>query len=409
MLTPLLWTLLATAPVRQDHHEVDQDDHVHDHDAGAQDDHLHDPEHDHPLEVDPAHDPAFGGVVDLFATSRDRSEGSDDLDLTLRSFELTAGTWVAPDTWSWAVLHADEEEVVLEEAAVELVEPYEGSTLHAGRFYVDFGRQMQLHLHELPFPERPAVLREYLGEELAGTGLQLDQRLGEDLVFSLGLFDSLLDPHEHGEGHEHDEEESAVATGTGSDSLDLTLRLRGAVHDVGPGDLDWGVSLREAPDVTFELESNGFERTDLSNRVVGIDVSWASDGWTLGAEVLRFSGDIGAEVDDGGTPNLSDDDTLLVLDDDVTGYYAWIERALDEQDALGLLVSGFEHPEAGRPEDTELTLYYTRQLSRASRLRFAVSNLDTDEGGDETSFLVQFTNFFGAHVHRKSGHPRHGS
>ena len=38
-------------------------------------------------------------------------------------------------------------------------------------------------------------------------------------------------------------------------------------------------------------------------------------------------------------------------------------------------------------------------MSEFARLRFAVSQLDSDEDGDTTRFLVQLTNFVGPHSH----------
>lgn len=63
------------------------------------------------------------------------------------------------------------------------------------------------------------------------------------------------------------------------------------------------------------------------------------------------------------------------------------------------------------PEDDELTIYYTRRLSSSSRLRFAVTQYDREEGSDETAFLIQFTNYIGTHAHAghdPSGHVGHG-
>lgn len=344
--------------------------------------------------------PAIGGVIDALAGYTDDDEGEDGLDATLRSLELTANAWIDPDAWAYAVLVADEEEIELEEAAVHYVGFEGNSTLRTGRFFVDFGKQMQAHVHDLAYPERPAVLREYLGEELAGTGAQLDHWLPAGdagaVRFSVGVFDSLLETHGHAEEEEEAGAEAVVPDRSDLDELNLTARVTG-FHDVGEsGVFQWGLSAREVPEFAFEVDG-GAERSGLSSSVLGLDLTYGTTddsglaGWTFGGEALLLGGDIGAEVDDGGT--------LEVFDDDVFGSYVWVDRAFGRRDSVGLLYSAFEHPEPGKPEDGELTLYYTRNLSEFSRLRFAVTQLDSDEGGDSTALLVQFTNYFGPHSH----------
>lgn len=360
-------------------------------------------------ELNPAFGVVFDGIVDWLELDDDDA-GDEGLDATLRSLELTTNAWIDPDAWGYAVIVADEEEVELEEAAVHYVGFPGNSTLRAGRFFVDFGKQMQAHVHDLAYPERPAVLREYLGEELAGTGIELDHWLatGDEsaLRFSVGLFDSLLEAHAHGE--EGEEEEGGEQLGPERPDLDevnFTARVTGFA-DVGEsGVFQWGLSLRNVPEFTFELDSSGFEEDGNSSNVFGLDLTYGITddtglkGWTFGGEALLFDGDIGAEVDDAGTPADDSDDTLVVLDGDVFGYYAWIDRQFGRTNSAGVLYSAFEHPEEEKPEDSELTLYYTRNLSEFGRLRFAVTQYDSDEGGDATRLLVQYTNFMGAHAH----------
>ena len=143
--------------------------------------------------------PAFGFVFDLVGDYVDRSGGSDDdgFDLELRIGEMTVASWVDPRLWAYGVVVYAEEEVALEEGALQYV-GWEDShaTLRAGRFFVDFGKQMQAHVHDLRTLERPAVLRTYLGDELGGDGAQLDHwfAAGDETVVrsSLGVFASLV-------------------------------------------------------------------------------------------------------------------------------------------------------------------------------------------------------------------------
>jgi len=357
--------------------------------------------------------PAIGGVIDAILDYADIDDSDEEgFDLTLRSLELTTNAWIDPNAWVYAVVVADEEEIELEEAAVHYIGFEGNTTLRSGRFFIDFGKQMQGHVHDLAYPDRPAALRAYLGGELAGTGVQVDHWFATGdasaVRFSLGVFDSLLDAHDHGHDRDDEEEhggEAHIPDRSELDELNLTARVTG-FSDVGEsGVFQWGLSLREVPEFTYELDSSGFELAGQSNSVLGADLTYGITGesgltgWTFGVEALLFDGDIGAEVDDEGTPGDESDDTLEVFDDDAVGYYGWIDRAFDQRNSFGLLYSAFEHPEPSKPEDSELTLYYSRSLSEYARLRFAVTQVDRDEGGDSTTFLVQYTNFFGPHSH----------
>ena len=343
----------------------------------------------------------------------DDADETDGLDFRLRAFELLSNAWIDPNAWAYAVIRGDEEEIEVEEAAVHYVGFEGNTTLRAGRFFVDFGKQMQAHVDELAYPNRPGVLREYLGEELAGTGVQFDHWWASSdtsaVRASFGIFDSLA-AHDHGEGHEeehgededHHEAEIHMPGRSDFGDLNLTLRLTG-FHDVGDsGVFQWGLSAREVPEFAFEYmdEDSGdeFEAEGMANTVLGADLTYGITDetgvakWTFGAEALMFTGDIGAEFHE-------DDGELEVLDDDVSGYYVWAEHGLDMDNAFGVLLSTYEHPEEDAPEDTELTLYYTHQLSEFSRLRFALTQVDSHTGDDETALMVQFTNFIGTHAH----------
>ncbi|MFT5288749.1 MAG: hypothetical protein ACI82F_000806 [Planctomycetota bacterium] len=358
--------------------------------------------------------PALGGVIDSLLTFREaKGAGEDGLDLSLRSFEGTINTWIDPDTWAYGVLVGTEEEGIEVEEAAVTYEGFEGnSTLRAGRFFVDFGKQMQAHVHDLPTFERPAVLRAYLGSELGGSGLQYGNwfAAGESgaVRFSFGLFDSLVAGHSHGEEESEAEAASTVDDYQDLEELSYTARLTG-FHDAGSnGVFQWGLSTRGLPEFAFDADlEDGTELTTdgLSNHVLGLDLTygWSDDtgveSWTIGGEYLRVDGDIGATVDDGGTPVNFADDSLQVLDSDRDGYYLWVDHGFDLNHSVGLLYSTFEHQELGAPEQSEITAYYTRQLTEYSRLRLGVTQTDLDDGDDFTAFTVQFTNFFGSHAH----------
>ena len=104
------------------------------------------------------------------------------------------------------------------------------------------------------------------------------------------------------------------------------------------------------PEFAFELSASGDEADGLQNAVVGLDVTYAHTDetatrtWTTGAEVLLLSGDIGADVDDQGTPGNPADDTILVVDDDVLGFYAFVDRGWTRYQSAGLQVGWAELP-----------------------------------------------------------------
>jgi hypothetical protein len=359
--------------------------------------------------------PAFGGVFDADLSYWDSEMGDQSgFDIRLRSLEGTMNTWIDPNTWAYAVIVATEDEIELEEAAAIYKGIGERSQIRAGRFFVDFGKQMQAHVHEIATFDRPGVLREYLGEELAGTGVQYDNwfPVGDDTAvrFSLAAFDSLVSGHGHGE--EEEEGPAAVVPDRGTiGELSFTGRLTGFTDVSSNGVLQGGLSWRGLPEFAFDADlDDGTElmSSSLSNNVFGADLTygWVSDdtnrSWTLGSEFLIFDGDLAAEVNDGGTPGVFGDDSLDIMSGDRSGYYVWAEHGWQSGGApysLGMLYSAFEHTDDGAAEDRELTLYLTHYLTDFSRIRVGLTHFDRFEGGDETAFMVQFTNFFGSHAH----------
>lgn len=348
--------------------------------------------------------PAIGALLDGFGdyivTDDDEAEG---LDLYLRSFEMTVNGRVDPNWWGYAVIVYADEEVTLEEAAVTYSGFEDNTTLRFGRFFVDFGKQMQAHLHDLPYPDRPGVLAEFLGEELPGIGMQADHwwATGESsaLRASLGLFSQFeLGGHGHGEEDgEPDEPTIGQPERKEASELGLTARMT-QFMDVGKtGVFQWGASARHIGAYSFEDEASGGAIEDLSTTTYGLDATYGFDsddglsGWTFGAEYLVATGELGAEFDAG-------TGAATVLDDTKSGYYVWAEHRADIQNTYGLLLSSFEHLE-DPTDELQLTAYYTRYFSEFARLRFAVSHADIEDAEDSTRFLVQLTTFFGPHAH----------
>jgi hypothetical protein len=342
--------------------------------------------------------PAIGGVIDAFVDYRNPENGETGFDAELRSFEVSLNGRIDPDWWGYAVIVAAEDEFGVEEAAAHYTGLGGNTTLRFGRFFADFGKQMQAHVHDLPYLDRPGVLAEYLGEELAGVGGQADHwwATGDSsaLRASLGVFAEL-------EGGHHDEEggvEAELADRRGLGDLAFTARVT-QFMDVGTsGVFQWGLSARHLADFTFVDVVNALEAAELSNTVAGLDLTLGIDdedglsGWTLGGEYLMALGDVGAEPNGGLT-------ALDVFDDEVAGFYVFGERRFDRSNTLGVLVGSFEHPEPGTPSDSEYSAFYTRSLTEFARVRLQVTQFDSDEDGDETRVALQLTTWFGPHAH----------
>lgn len=351
--------------------------------------------------------PALGGVLDTFLDFEDREAGEDGFDLQLRLLELNVATFVDPDVWIYAVIVSEElEPFVIDEAAVEYI-GFEGhSRLKAGRFFVDFGKQMQMHTEELRTLERPLPLREFLGEELAGTGVQYDTwfAAGEStpVRFSLGAFGQLTPGSEPEDGDPFTLEASARDEKDFGE-LSFTARVTG-MTDVGErGQLQFGASTRVLPDYSFDLAfddgTTAFASTveGLSELVWGADLTYGRTDDTatrtllLGGEVLVADGDLSAAPDVATT-------SFAVNDDRAVGWFAFGDYAWSQFDSAGLQLAHADLRADPTTDRLEAEVYWTHHFAEWRRLR--VGTIWSDTGGEEDwRFYVQFTNFYGSHAH----------
>ena len=342
--------------------------------------------------------PAFSFVVDAIADHVDWSGRSQDgFNLELRTLELAAQAWIDPNAWAYFIAATDGEEFGVEEAAIHYV-GFEGNqTLRAGRFFLDFGRQMQTHVHELRTVERPLVLRAYLGAEVAGDGVQWDdwRPIGDRTVlrWSLGVFASLLpEEEEYFEDPARDVEDRKE----GGD-LNYSARLTGFTELSDSSTFQAGGSARVVPNYGLEFEATGDRETDLSSLVWGLDATygWVDETgqrtWTAGAELLVSTGDVGAENPAPGVVN--------VIDGSATGYFAFLDHGWNRFNSAGFQYSEAELPDAGSTRASEIELYYRHGLSEFHRLRFGVGFADMEAGEDSVRFVVQYTGVLGAHGH----------
>ena len=365
--------------------------------------------------------PAIGLALDASIRHSDEEDGySVGLDLA----EITTQGPLAPNWWGNLVIETNSDEVALTESAIYYTGLGERSALRGGKFFVDFGKQMQQHVHDLAMPNRPAVLREYLGYELAGEGIQFDHwsPLSDETAFrfSVGLFGE-MGAHDHsGEGHgdhgdhddhggeEHGEVEMHIEDYR--DLADLTLTARAtAMTNVGStGVLQVGASLKTIPDFAYEgagEDDTGaeieFEAEGLDQSITGFDITygWANEdgskGWNIGAEFIRAEGALGAEIEDDELATVN----LAVVDGSAQGYFAFVEHDLDGDNEIGVMVSTFEHIEESDVEETETSIYWNHWANEYARIRLAAVHRENDEGEDSQAIVVQLTGYVGAHGH----------
>lgn len=355
-----------------------------------------------------AFNPAFGLVIDGIGDYRNEDrpglDEEDGFDLQLRAAELTVQAWVDPSAWVYAVIVAEEGELELEEGAAKYVGLDSNATIKAGRFFVDFGKTMQTHLHDLRSVERPLAIRTYLGEELAGEGLQFDywMPLTEEVPvrFSLGVFQAL----EIGEEDETADPVLVQADRSNIEDLSFTARATGFGEFGENGLLQLGMSVRSIPDFSLEADDGAggtLAATGLSNTIYGADLTYgwtdssATRSLTFGTEVLAFHGN----AQTGRLDNIATPTAILVEDDTAWGYTGFCEYSPNLNDSYMLQFSRVERPTDSQPVDQELDLIYSRKLTEFQRLRLQLTHADSDLDGDSYRIALQYTLFAGSHAH----------
>lgn len=357
-----------------------------------------------------AFNPAFSFVVDsiLDYVNTHAPDINDGFDASLRSLELGGQAWVDPSAWAYFIASASPETVTVEEAALHYTGLGGNSTIRAGRFFIDFGKQMQTHVHELRTIDRPLVLRTYLGEEVKGDGLQWDDwtSVGDKTVvrWSLGGFTSLL-PETAADFNSNVSAVPSVDQRKNLGDFNFTGRITGFT-DVGDnGILQVGASARFIPKYSLTFEPSGDADTNLRNTVYGVDATygWTDETglkkWTFGGEVLFNTGDSGSSIVDVGGDSNPTNDTIDVLHKTNVGYLAFADYAWSPFNSAGLQFSAAELPNGNNSNATEATAYITHQFSEFHRLRFQASAYNADNNDDSYRLAIQYTAFVGAHGH----------
>ena len=349
----------------------------------------------------------------LSLSNRDDSFESDN-QFTPRSVEVGFAGRVDPLMAYFVVLHANDEEIELEEA-FGLVDEWLPSTfqLKWGRYNVDFGKQSPIHDHDLHYIDKPGVLQEFVGGSMRTSGLELhhDFGIGDSTLFrwSLGIGNG-LDGDAHvingplaGEGHSHDEEHDAEPFGKRHfDNFAITARATALIEIGEESTFQIGASAAWHP------ENRQFEHLkvpggtpdeivvsrDLEKFVGGIDLTykWYSPetgrGLTIGSEFLY------------NRESFLDEETLISSHERSIGVYAWLDYQFGPNWSAGLMGDWFERASDSSKEWTDLGGFVTWRVNEFNRLRFELRYFD-DEILDENYFvgMLQWTVILGSHSH----------
>jgi len=347
--------------------------------------------------------PAFSFVGDFVADYRSGGGEPVGWNMNLRNLEVMAQAWVDPTAWAYFVAASDGEALNVEEGAVHYTGLGGHNTIRAGKFFIDFGKQMQTHVHELRTIERPLALRVLLGEEVKGNGIEWDDWVAAGdstaIRWSIGAFENLL-PETPADFDPTVEPSISILDRKSAGDLNFTARLTG-FSDVGEhGVLQVGTSARVIPSYQATYEPSGDQLNNLSSTVVGADITygWKSDtgvnAFTLGGEYLIDTGDTGFSITNpGGAGTLALDKSTL------GGWFAFADYALDQNNSLGVQYSAVELPDGSSTNANEADIYYTHSFSEFQRIRLDLTRYDED--GQDTSFraAIQYSFIVGAHGH----------
>ncbi len=341
----------------------------------------------------------FGLAVDLRSPISLGGPGrSGEIDGDLRVFDLAVAGTINRDLWAFALIEGTSEDLRLQHGALVYEGLSSSSYLRLGVLPLDFGKQMQARPYALPYPERPGVLRAYLGDQVVGTGVSYGDVFAtgdhSTVRTSLGIFTQTERRQSHVDGSIDSLPGLEVTDGARLHELAMQARLTGLM-DVGPeGVFQWGFSAHSVPDFSVALTAD--DGTDLGSQhldhwVYGMDLSFElSDetegpSWTAGWEGLIADGHIGARALGAGPA------TLEVLDDQAFGHYLWLERQTRSGRALGIIAGEFERTLPGTPKEREVALYFSRPMGSHSTMRFQLSHRDPEGEEHSERFLVQWT------------------
>ncbi len=131
----------------------------------------------------------FGDMLASISASEAEREGDDRFSFREAELDLRADI----DAFASGVLIVafeeeapNEFETVVEEGFVDFLALPAHLRVRAGKFYQDIGRINRLHTHDLPFPEKPLPLQDFLGEEGLNEAAVMMDWLAPDAPVRLG-------------------------------------------------------------------------------------------------------------------------------------------------------------------------------------------------------------------------------
>ena len=353
--------------------------------------------------------PAFSVVGDFILSGSDRDDSFEDLNqFHLRAVELGVYGRVDPNVAYYFVVHFDEEEIELEEAYAWWDDGLPSTfTLRGGRYNVDFGKLSAVHDHDLPFVDKPAVLQDYLGGALRGTGLELHHwfPVGDShlIRWSVGIVNEFSgDTHPivgpAAGDHHHEDEEGPEPFGEREfESFGFNGRLTGLFELGSETTLQAGASVAYSPEARrffFDGMMNVGE-AELEQTIVGFDLTfvWKDEetgkGLTVGGEFLASFQD------------FLDEDSGALSDEDALGFYVYGEFFINSRWSVGASVNWLERAEDPSAEWFDVGGWVSWRANEFNRLRLELRYFDDELGEDETFFvaMLQWTVIIGSHGH----------
>lgn len=270
----------------------------------------------------------------------------------------------------------------LEEAYGTFLEtPIRGVAVKGGKMRIDFGKRNKIHPHHLPYQDRPAVLRNFLGDDgLNGHGVEADYLLPTPR----GTFAQLQFGFWKPEPPELDPLTGLEAADAGSRIFDhlLTSRLWTSAELGGDSELElglsggWGRSL---------MNGSGDGQVDPI-RVYGADLTFrkfpsAHERILLSGEWLLYQRQTPI-----GTASRN-------------GYYLLGTYQPNRYWEVGMRYdnSGVPFPADGR--ESALTGFLTNNLTETTYMRYQLKHGTHLDGASFNEFMIQFVWGIGPHAH----------
>ena len=343
---------------------------------------------------------AIGAAVDTsfgYSSAKtgdyDRPTGAD---FRLRGAELVFSMDVDPYFKSYMVVNAagdgadnDEAKLGIEEAAIYTTS-LSYVTVKGGRFFAPFGRLSSIHDHDLPFTTRPRSLDTYVGGESGGDGVQVQALvpIPHFLQITGGAFNKL--------GADFP---LLNATGQHRDGSELTFFLKTltSFDFCCDSTLEVGASAIEVPS---DLIHRDLTNLELTYKWHPKNESALRQKLIVGAELMRNNSRTEFEASAGPPPVFSNDRR--------TGYggYGYAEYFHTRHWSTGTRFDFFQNIDPALPTkrtDQTYTAFATYNFSEFARLRVEMSRHEYFSGHQGNELLIQWTAFWGAHVHDFNG------